>query len=302
MLELQNALTDIGILDCNTKILYENKGRNTYLLSGNLPWNCSNAVLKIVDVKSANEIMFYKEPLLSGYRPEVYFVDKYNRFVVMEYVRICDRWNDKTLEQAIQFMAEMHSVYWNKATTLPEWIPVIASVSEEQWRDFCRIVDNYLPDELRSYANLLKDGAKKVKTLFDSVLQSPLTLIHNDFMYVNMGFGKSGLVLFDWSELMLAPAAYEICYPIFQFEEVFCCQVNKEMLIDCYLSNLQRHGIVIDKVKFKNDCIISYLHKCLFSYIQHYLLNNTRKPLERKVPVVCDMIKKLIRGVERDDD
>jgi thiamine kinase-like enzyme len=294
MLGLQDALREIGLRDCKAELLYENKMRSSYLLSGNLPWNCSKAVLKIIGASSVNESKFYKEPFLVNFRPKVYFVDKDDRFIVMEYVDRCDEWDKETFKDAINLMADMHSVYWGEGNVkLPKWIPRIKPVSETQMRKFYDVIEGNAIDALTPYIDTLKSGAEKVNRLFDSVLESPLTLVHGDFMYVNMGTSKSGLTLFDWSEIAIAPAAYELCYPIEHFDEVFHRQINRDFLISAYILRLKQNGIEIDENKFKRDYAVTYLYICLFRHILGYMKHNQVQQLMRKVPIVCKMISNI---------
>lgn len=286
MLSLHDALKDLGIQDCGTKTLYKNKGRETYLLSGKLPWNCDNAVLKIIGEPSVNEAKFYKEPLLDNYRPEVYFVDKQNRFVVIEYVQCCGKWDNTSFNKAICLMADMHSSHWD-SEAFPEWIPKVEPVSDERLDYFCTVINGCKISALSPYVDTLKSSAEKVKTLFNQVLESPCTLIHGDFMYVNMGIGKSGLVLYDWSEIKIAPSAYEICYAVEHYDEVFPGQINKNALIGAYIARLRQNGIVIDENKFMADYKIAHLYRWLYGHIISYIKADMPGPLMRKVRIVC---------------
>lgn len=279
------------------KLLHDNIDRKTWLVSGKLPWGVEFAVIKIVDELFVDEIKFYKENLLSTYRPELYFVDTDNRFVIMEYLHPCEIWDEESLKTALEFMAEIHAANWENEN-IPDWLPFLESISDKQINFFHSAIEKKLKC-IVPYAKTLINGAEKVIAMFPETLKSPRTIIHGDFMYVNMGIGKYGLVLFDWSNVMFASPSYELCYTLEHFSEVFGDTMDTNDMIYYYLEQMEQRNIYLNAEQFKSEYILNYLHRCLFSYIPSYINKGNIEALNRKVPIVCEMIQKMKPGKGR---
>lgn len=265
--KITNTLSHIGI-DCGveTKLLHNGDGRQTWLVSGDLPWGVADAVVKIVDEAFLNEIRFYEGNLLAEYRPEIYATDIDKRFVAMEYVKPCEKWNTRSLREAIDLMADLHVTHW-RGDDIPTWIPVVDAVTMVRKEQF------YIALESESaffepYAEILTKGAEMVVAEFPRIAKALQTVIHGDFMYVNMGVAKSGLILYDWSNIRLAPVTVDLCYALEHFTKVFGRDViDVDSMIEYYVEQMECRDVHLDAVQFKTDYTLTHLYRCLFSFI-----------------------------------
>ncbi len=282
----------IGITGhAEVELLHKGNNRQTWLVLGEIPWGVTEVVVKAVGDGYANEIRFYKELLLSKYHPKIYIADTDELFVVMERVDLCGPWGDESLRAAIRLMADMHADNWENKNT-PKWLPSLKTVTGKQ-QAFFQSAMGVGSDIIAPYVDTLTKGAEMVVRELPKIVGRSQTVVHGDFMYTNMGVGENGLALFDWSNVKLASPAYDLCYALEQFIEVFGNMVDIDSIIGYYIRQMAEKGINLDAEQFRFEYMLTYLYRCLFNYIPNDILKGRDMMVRRKVPLVSEMIREL---------
>ncbi len=272
------------------ELVHLGNGRTTYAVKN------GQMIFKVVDDCYFNEIRFYKEvaPTMD-HCPKVYLSGSKNGqgYVLMEYLQKCKRWGKYEYEHALRVIAAIHSQYWNKS--MDDWIPNLVPVQKDQELYFESQLEQ--ADIPQKQKDILRRGAWDIAAIYPKILGKTVTLLHGDLSYVNAGYSGKKLLFYDWSNVHQGSPAYDLGYLIEQLDELFGdslskAGLSKRYLTKYYLQALEKEGVNgLDENTFSRDCVVSYLYRCLFSYIPAYIRKGNTVPLKRKVDAVCGLIR-----------
>lgn len=232
-----------------------------------------------------NEILYYTdiEPHLN-IAPEIYLIDKEKNRIHMEFMNECGFWDKEYTKNAIDLLIKLHNhLVGSKACLLKD-------IAKNEFKNF-----NY---SFYSDIDFIKDNIYLVRDSVLELLEEESVLVHGDFSYINSGIGKKGLCIFDWSDMCVAPPAYELSY----FEHFFETEydnfkkynITKDDIISYYTDAMKIKNIN----KFKYDWYVFYLYRCLFRYIPSYYYLGMKNEFENKVSNVCNILKTIIERKE----
>lgn len=119
-----------------------------------------------------------------------------------------DLWHPGHIAAALQALADMHAVYWNRQPAIPRQIPLPAldpsayQSSEELLAELTAFNAGRYPHLLGPVEQVLKDAIQELPAMLHTMRQHPMTLTHNDFNPRNVCLrrhdGGMRAVVYDW--------------------------------------------------------------------------------------------------------
>lgn len=211
------------------------------------------------------EVKFYKElaPSMPVGLPKIHLAEintgTAEFVIVMEDLcdlELVDQTVGMTAEQAVaavRVLAEIHTVWWNKAQAESmAWIETMVG-SRIEFVDQALV--QMLPVFVDSFAARLPPNGVALYELFagnylaiNRVLaqRSPWTLVHQDFRVENMLFGPVGsgeVKVIDWQGIGRGPGAYDLAYLLSGSMDVALRRDLEQALVKTYFDGLANAGV-----------------------------------------------------------
>ncbi|MGK0221237.1 MAG: hypothetical protein ACI9ON_000472 [Limisphaerales bacterium] len=211
------------------------------------------------------EVKFYKElaPSMPVGLPKIHLAEintgTAEFVIVMEDLcdlELVDQTVGMTAEQAsaaVKVLAEIHSVWWNKAQA--EEMVWIESMVGPRIEFVDQALVQMLPVFVEGFAARLPPGGVALYELFagnyrviNRVLaqRSPWTLVHQDFRVENMLFGPAGsdeVKVIDWQGIGRGPGAYDLAYLLGGSMDVALRRDLEQTLVKTYFDALLASGV-----------------------------------------------------------
>ena len=160
---------------------------------------------------------------------------------------------------AVSTLARIHATYWDAGElSAAELAPVESELDVDELEALVR--ENL---ELESKADYnfpyLRDCAVHVMKLAKWLVgesdqfHGALSLVHGDFHNRNLHFAEDRTIVFDWQVTERGRPVRDVIYWMLMCVDVNDITEFKPLLIDLYLSELERHGVSYKKSHFVRD-------------------------------------------------
>ena len=208
------------------------------------------------------EIRFYDElaPSIPVGIPKAYHTDikpgTADFVIVMEDLtryELVGQSDGMSVEQAnaaVEVMARIHAVWWDKVTTPAlEWIPSMISARIEY---VDQLLKEIYPVFESGFAKYLPAGGLELYQLFAGnyleinktlAARSPWTLAHQDYRVENLMFAPGEAVVLDWQGIGRGPGAYDLAYLLGGSMAIDKRREHELALVKTYQSTLEASGV-----------------------------------------------------------